>query len=156
VASTIKIKRSSVAGRIPTTSDISAGELAINTKDKRIYSSNGSAVFGFTNEYLQVANASATYLTKNNPIITGTLTANGSIGSNGYYLRSTGSGIQWAPAPSGGGGGGGISVTTKALDQLLGTDTVVIGVSGEGGGGGGSATISSGDLFIGSMLLGGM
>jgi len=153
VASTIKIKRSSVAGKLPTTSDIATGELAVNTKDKRIYSSNGSAVFGFTNEYLQVANASATYLTKNNPIITGTLTANGSIGSNGYYLRSTGSGIQWAPAPS---GGGGISVTTKALDQLLGTDTVVIGVSGEGGGGGGSATISSGDLFIGSMLLGGM
>jgi len=45
MASTIKIKRSSVAGKSPTTSDISAGELALNIKDQKLYSSNGSAVF---------------------------------------------------------------------------------------------------------------
>ena len=45
MASTIKIKRSSVAGKIPTTSDIAVGELAINVKDQKLYSSNGISVF---------------------------------------------------------------------------------------------------------------
>ena len=52
---------------------------------------------------LQVANASATYLTKNNPVVTGTLTANSSTGTAGYYLRTSGTGVYWSPASSGGG-----------------------------------------------------
>jgi hypothetical protein len=59
MASTIKIKRSSVPSKVPTTSDIATGELAINTKDRKIYSSNGTSVFSFTSDYLQVANANA-------------------------------------------------------------------------------------------------
>jgi len=59
MASTIKIKRSSVPSKVPTTSDIATGELAINTKDRKIYSSNGTSVFSFTSDYLQVANATA-------------------------------------------------------------------------------------------------
>lgn len=104
MSSTIKIKRSSVAGKVPTTSDIATGELAINTKDKKIYSSNGTAVFDFAAPYLQVTNAAATYLTKNNPIVTGTLTANGSVGTAGYYLRTSGSGIYWSPVSASVGG----------------------------------------------------
>jgi hypothetical protein len=34
------------------------------------------------------------------PTITGTLTAGGSAGTNGYYLQTTGSGVQWAAAAS--------------------------------------------------------
>jgi hypothetical protein len=49
VPSTIRIKRSSVAGKRPTTSDISTGELAINTKDFKLFSSNGTAVFELGN-----------------------------------------------------------------------------------------------------------
>jgi len=45
VASTIKIKRSNVAGKQPNTSTISVGELAINYKDQKLYSSNGTAIF---------------------------------------------------------------------------------------------------------------
>jgi hypothetical protein len=45
VASTIKIKRSGVLNKTPTTSDIDTGELAINYKDQKLYSSNGTAVF---------------------------------------------------------------------------------------------------------------
>ena len=33
-------------------------------------------------------------------VLTGTLTANGSAGTNGYYLQTTGSGVQWAAAAS--------------------------------------------------------
>ena len=49
MASTVKIKRSSVAGKKPTTSDISAGELALNTKDFKLFSSNGSTIFELAN-----------------------------------------------------------------------------------------------------------
>jgi hypothetical protein len=45
VASTIKIKRSNVAGKKPTTSEITTGELALNTKDQKLFSSNGTSVF---------------------------------------------------------------------------------------------------------------
>lgn len=45
MASVVKIKRSSVADKRPTTSNIEAGELALNTADGRLYSSDGSLVF---------------------------------------------------------------------------------------------------------------
>jgi hypothetical protein len=47
--STIRIKRSSVAGKKPTTTDISTGELALNTKDFKLFSSNGTAIFELAN-----------------------------------------------------------------------------------------------------------
>jgi len=125
VASTIKIKRSGVLNKTPTTVDIDTGELAINYKDQKLFSSNGTAVFSFTNDYIQVANAASTYLTKNNPVITGTLTANGSVGTAGYYLRTSGSGIYWSPVSANGGGGGGgatwaaLTGTNTALRLLI-------------------------------------
>jgi hypothetical protein len=36
-ANVVKLKRSSVAGRIPSTTDLDLGELALNTYDGRIY-----------------------------------------------------------------------------------------------------------------------
>ena len=44
MASVIKIKRTSVSGNLPTTSNLSTGELALNIPDKRLYTSNSSAV----------------------------------------------------------------------------------------------------------------
>lgn len=37
MANTIRIKRSSVAGKIPTTTDLSAGELAVNIADGKLF-----------------------------------------------------------------------------------------------------------------------
>lgn len=45
MASVIKIKRSSVQGKAPTTSDISSGEIALNTRDGKLFSSDGTVVF---------------------------------------------------------------------------------------------------------------
>lgn len=39
-------------------------------------------------------------LTLNNTTLTGTVTAGGSTGTSGYYLQTTGTGVQWAPAAS--------------------------------------------------------
>lgn len=135
MASQIKIKRSSVAGKVPTTSDIASGELAINVHDKRLYSSNGSTVFEFTTRYLTVANAVVDYLTKNNPVITGTLTANGSVGTDGYYLRTSGSSIYWSPVAGGGGsssnGFSGILVGANVISADSTTDRLTL-VAGSG------------------------
>jgi hypothetical protein len=40
----ILIKRSTVAGTSPTTSDIATGELAVNTADKRVFTNNGGTI----------------------------------------------------------------------------------------------------------------
>jgi hypothetical protein len=40
--------------------------------------------------------------TENNVTFTGTVTAGGSTGTNGYYLQTTGSGVQWAAVSSSG------------------------------------------------------
>ena len=45
MAAVVKIKRSSVQNRVPTTSQIEAGELALNTRDGVLYSTDGSSVF---------------------------------------------------------------------------------------------------------------
>ena len=45
MASILKIKRSAVQGKAPTTSDLQLGELALNTRDGKIFSSDGSSVF---------------------------------------------------------------------------------------------------------------
>ena len=107
MASQIKIKRSSVAGKVPTTSDIATGELAINTKDKKIYSSNGTFVFGFTDNYLQVANANQRYATK------------AYAASNSYVkliLANTNSYIADVYAAIGSGGSGGAGFSSEAVD----------------------------------------
>ena len=74
MASTIKIKRSSVAGKQPTTSDIAAGELALNIKDQKLYSSNGSAVFqiggGAANGAVTITTATVKDLTQNDTVVT--------------------------------------------------------------------------------------
>lgn len=49
--------------------------------------------------------------TLNNSVITGTLTANGSVGTNGQYLRSTSTGVQW------------VTLDTNTLDGL--SDVVI-------------------------------
>lgn len=43
--SVVQLKRSSVAGKQPNTSNLSVGELAINLTDRKLYSSDGSSVF---------------------------------------------------------------------------------------------------------------
>jgi hypothetical protein len=45
MANTIKIKRSAVAAKVPTTGDLALGELALNTYDGKLYTKkdNGTA-----------------------------------------------------------------------------------------------------------------
>jgi hypothetical protein len=58
------------------------------------------------------------------------LLANNSLGTAGYILKTNGTNVYWDVAPTGGGGGAGlISYTSKALDSIKGTDTVLTNVT---------------------------
>src|SRR6056300_1434628 len=45
MASVLKIKRSSVQGKAPTTLNLETGELALNLRDQKLFSSNGTSIF---------------------------------------------------------------------------------------------------------------
>ena len=86
-----QIKRTGIPGRLPNTTDsgnnafIDVGELAFNFSDGILYSSDG-------NNAIEIG-ANVT-----NQNITGTLAANGTVGTDGQVLTSNGSGIYWSEA----------------------------------------------------------
>jgi hypothetical protein len=99
MASVVKIKRSSIQGKAPTTSDITTGEIALNLRDQKLFSSNGSVVFEIG------ANTTTSHI--------GTLTVGNSSpftfpttdGSSGQVLQTNGSGtVSWQTVSGGGGG----------------------------------------------------
>ena len=99
MASTIKVKRSAVSGNAPNTSNIDTGELALNTADGILYSSDGSSVFEIGANLTSLAVSGQVSLTSN-------ISANGSIGSAGQALLTDGSSkVYWGTVASSGGGG---------------------------------------------------
>ena len=109
----IQLKRSSTENDVPTTSDLSLGELAVNTYHGRVYTekNDGSA------SIVEVGS---------NP---STLTINGaysfptSDGSSGHVLKTDGSGTLTFQAESGGGGG---SATLSIFKYTITSNTTVI------------------------------
>lgn len=110
----MQIKRTSISGRTPNTTNssntayIDAGELAINLTDQKMFSSNGSVAF-------EIGSNVAT-------LTVSSISANGSLGNPGQKLTSDGVNVYWSTA----GGGGGEAGPT--------------GTGGEGGGGGGGGS----------------
>jgi hypothetical protein len=86
MASTIKVKRSAVAGKSPTTGNLEVGEIALNTKDGRLYS-KGTMVFevGANNHSLFVGTGGATFAN-------GAYTLPTADGSADQILKTNGSG----------------------------------------------------------------
>jgi hypothetical protein len=115
MANTVVLKRSAVTGRNPTTSDLALGELALNTYDGNLFFKKDSG----TASIVTVATLAGTQTLSNktlaSPVITGTLTAGGAVGTNGAVLTSTGTGVQWA------------TPTTNTLDGL--SDVVISSAS---------------------------
>jgi hypothetical protein len=118
----IKIKRTSVAGKVPTIAQLELGELAINTTDGKLFLKKslnsvetivdvGAATtlagndgeFQFNDNGSYGASPNLTFdgfnVTATDLKLVGTLTANGSTGASGYVLSSTGSGVQWVQLP---------------------------------------------------------
>lgn len=92
MAAVVKIKRSSVQGKAPTISDIQSGELALNTKDGKLFSSDGTTVFeiGANLHSLSVGTGGFS-------IANGTLTFPTTDGSNTQVLTTDGAGnLYWS------------------------------------------------------------
>jgi hypothetical protein len=96
MANTVVLKRSAVPNKTPTTSDLALGELALNTNDGNLFFKKD--VSG-TQSILSVATLTGTQTFTNKTleaaVLTGTLTAGGSVGTSGQILQSTGTGVQW-------------------------------------------------------------
>jgi uncharacterized protein YukE len=94
---TIQLKRSSVAGKRPTTSTLNIGELALNITDQKLYSSDGSTIFE------PAANVTNLNVTSNATL--NIIVANGHLGTAGKVLTSNASGgIYWNTSSGGSGG----------------------------------------------------
>ena len=153
MASTIKIKRSSVAGKVPLTTDLTTGEIAINTKDKKLYSSNGTAVF-------EIGSQLNNLTVSGNTSIAG-LIANGSLGTSGKVLKTNGTTVYWgtdvSTAGSGFANGQSISVTNLVVtgsisaNSSTGTAGSVLESNGAGGVYWGTDSAGGGDLDFGTF-----
>jgi len=96
MANTVVLKRSAVPNKTPTTSDLALGELALNTNDGNLFFKKDASG---TQSILSVATLTGTQTFTNKTldaaVLTGTLTAGGTTGTNGQILQSTGTGVQW-------------------------------------------------------------
>jgi len=110
MASTIKLRRSAVAGKVPAVGDLQLGELALNTYDGKLYTKkdNGTA------SIVEIGSGgSGTPVTTSDTApgspVDGDLWYD-SIGGRTYVYYDDGSSSQWvdaSPQGIGGGGGGG-------------------------------------------------
>ncbi len=121
MASPIQLKRSAVAGKVPTTSDLALGELALNTYDGRIFFKKDpgtpSVITVVTTDDTQtLANKTLSSVT-----LTGTVTADGGVGTAGQVLTSNGSAVYWSTVS--GGGATNLSTTTGATTVTIVSDT---------------------------------
>lgn len=89
MAAKIQIKRSSVSGNAPNTSNIDTGELALNITDGVLYSSNGTAIFEVGANVSTLKVNGITYPTTD--------------GSNGQVIATNGSGTLSFVSQTGGG-----------------------------------------------------
>jgi len=97
MSNTVKLKRSAVASKVPATTDLALGELALNTYDgnlffKKSVSGTDSIVAVVTLDGTQtLTNKTLTQPT----IYQGLKDKDGSRGTNGQILVSTGTAVQW-------------------------------------------------------------
>jgi hypothetical protein len=114
MASEIKLKRSGVSGIRPTTSDLSDGEIGVNTRDNIVFVANTTAVFE-VGSILTTLDVTET-ITSANLYLSDSIKANGSFGTSNQVLTSNSTGgVSWrTPA----GGGDVTKVATPLNDQI--------------------------------------
>ena len=71
------------------------GEITVDTTNKVVVVHDGATLGGFSG-VSTTASQTLTNKTLSGAVITGTLTANGGVGSSGQYLESTGTGVRWS------------------------------------------------------------
>ena len=131
MASVLKIKRSSVQGKAPTTSDITTGEIALNTRDGKLFSSDGSSVFevGANLHSLSVGTGGIS-------VANGAFSLPTSDGTSGQVISTNGAGtLSFIDLSTAQGGGFSTSTTNQFptgdygdLSQAAGTDAFGVAI----------------------------
>ena len=99
-----RVKRSTVSGVAPTTGDIAVAELAINLPDRKLFTSNGTAVYELgSNQTNLSVSANLTIGSAGDIVLTpgAGISANGSLGTTGQVLTSNGSSAYWSSIGAG-------------------------------------------------------
>jgi hypothetical protein len=129
--STVQLKRSATASKVPLVADLQLGELALNTYDGRLFFKKDPGTAAIVTVTTTDDTQTLTNKTLSSSVISGTLTANGSVGTAGQVLTSNATGVYWSTV-SGGGGGGGANLTlssngsTVSVNSDSGTDVVIL------------------------------
>ena len=137
MATQLQIKRSSITGRTPNTTNsgnstyIAAGELAVNLTDGKLFTSNGSTLI--------TVGSNLDSLSVNSVSITGQITVNSSVGAAGQILTSGGGAgnVYWSTVTS-----GGLALTANSTD----TQTFFFPMSNTTAGSWANAVVDSTDL----------
>lgn len=111
------LKKSSTVDKVPLSTDLDYGELALNYADGKLYyKTSSNSIDSFTSKS---ATETLTNKTLYSPTITGTLTVNSTTGTDGQFLKSTASGLTWSDIPF-------PTSTTYTADSISLTDGVYV------------------------------
>jgi hypothetical protein len=135
--STVQLKRSAVASKVPATTDVALGELALNTYDGRLFFKKDSGTPAIVTVVTTDDSQTLTNKTLTSAVISGTLTANGSVGANNQVLTSNTTGVYWStPTSTGvtsitaGNGLAGGTITTSGTVSVLANTGIVSNATG--------------------------
>jgi hypothetical protein len=96
MANIVKIKRSAVADKTPSTSDLELGELALNTYDGNLFFKKDSGTASIVSVATLTGTQTLTNKTLSGATISGAIKdKNNSVGTSGQVLASTVTGVQW-------------------------------------------------------------
>jgi hypothetical protein len=118
MSNTVVLKRSAVTGKNPTTSDLALGELALNTYDGNLFFKKDNGTPTIVSVATLTGTQTLTNKTLASPVITGTLTAGGSVGTSGQFLKTTGTGVVWI-APTLSGSLSDVVISSPTANQVL-------------------------------------
>ena len=123
MAQTVQLKRSSVASKVPTTSDLALGEIAINTYDGRIFLKKDSGTPAIVTVVTTNDTQTLSNKTIDSGVLTGSLTAGGSTGTLGQVLTTDGSSTYWSTVSGGAGGATNLTYSANSTTVTVASDT---------------------------------
>jgi len=118
MATRIKLKRSTTAAAVPTTSNLEDGEVALNIADKKLYARNGSNIIEVANQKPNTGEVVTTMLSTDITNGQGNTFYVASVGSDNTTLANGGAGGKHPDTP--------FLTITKALTTATSGDTIIV------------------------------